>query len=256
MENEIDQKEIEIILGLNNDSVKLNDFISGKKELTFISAISNILFSENLSDLYEDNESKEDNNEMIENFIKKAEIDEISSVKLELYKDSNFIENIKGNDTLLQNPQINYSEEYLTKLKTDFKKEEIIRARTIEISEKRSEKHEDKRKYKSKKSIMHHKFEDKKENSKKENQYPEEQKEPENQKNDEEDNKEIENGENQNIDYKNNEYEENEENGEKKNDGNNQYQNNRRPYNKKYNRNKGHKEFRQKVNSRKFKNYK
>ena len=143
MENEIDQKEIEIILGLNNDSVKLNDFISGKKELTFISAISNILFSDNLADLYEDNESKEDNNEMIENFIKKAEIDEISSVKLELYKDSNFIENIKGNDTLLQNPQINYSEEYLTKLKTDFKKEEIIRARTIEISEKRSEKHED-----------------------------------------------------------------------------------------------------------------
>ena len=239
MENEIDQREIEIILGLNNNSVKLNDFISGKKELTFISAISNILFSENLSDLYEDNESKEDNNEMIENFIKKAEIDEISSVKLELYKDSNFIENIKGNDTLLQNPQINYSEEYLTKLKTDFKKEEIIRARTIEISEKRSEKHEDK-----------------KENSKKENQYPEEQKEPENQKNDEEDNKEIENGENQNIDYKNNEYEENEENVEKKNEGNNQNQNNRRPYNKKYNRNKGHKEYRQKLNSRKFKNYK
>ena len=70
---------------------------------------------------------------MIENFIKKAEIEEIGPVKLELYNDSNFIESIKGNNTLLHLPEINYTEKYLSKLQKDFIKEEKEVIEPIEI---------------------------------------------------------------------------------------------------------------------------
>lgn len=262
MEENINLKEIAIILGLKNNSDELNKIIIDTKSQNFLGTISDILYSDNLKDIYNNNEIKEDNdNTMIDNFIKKAEIDNICPVKLEIYKDSNFIDSIKGNDNLLRMPKIDYSESYLTKLQNDFVKEEEVKLPPIEIKEEKNARNEDTKFSNNKKNFYNKKNtktkNNKDENNNKENENVEIQnkKESENEFEKEEDKKEIK----ENNDKQTNEieYEEDEKYDDKKNTENNNYHhNNNRPYNKKYNKNKGHKEFRQKLSSRKFKNYK
>ena len=263
MEENINLKEIAIILGLKNNSDELNKIIIDTKSQNFLGTISDILYSDNLKDLYNNNEIKEDNdNTMIDNFIKKAEIDNICPVKLEIYKDSNFIDSIKGNDNLLRMPKIDYSESYLTKLQNDFVKEEEVKLPPIEIKEEKNDRNED-TKFSNNKKNFYNKKNTKTKNNKDENNNNKEnenveiqnKKESENEFEKEEDKKEIK----ENNDKQTNEieYEEDEKYDDKKNTENNNYHhNNNRPYNKKYNKNKGHKEFRQKLSSRKFKNYK
>ena len=262
MEENINLKEIAIILGLKNNSDELNKIIIDTKSQNFLGTISDILYSDNLKDIYNNIEIKEDNdNTMIDNFIKKAEIDNICPVKLEIYKDSNFIDSIKGNDNLLRMPKIDYSESYLTKLQNDFVKEEEVKLPPIEIKEEKNARNEDTKFSNNKKNFYNKKNtktkNNKDENNNKENENVEIQnkKESENEFEKEEDKKEIK----ENNDKQTNEieYEEDEKYDDKKNTENNNYHhNNNRPYNKKYNKNKGHKEFRQKLSSRKFKNYK
>ena len=263
MEENINLKEIAIILGLKNNSDELNKIIIDTKSQNFLGTISDILYSDNLKDIYNNNEIKEDNdNTMIDNFIKKAEIDNICPVKLEIYKDSNFIDSIKGNDNLLRMPKIDYSESYLTKLQNDFVKEEEVKLPPIEIKEEKNDRNED-TKFSNNKKNFYNKKNTKTKNNKNENNNNKEnenveiqnKKESENEFEKEEDKKEIK----ENNDKQTNEieYEEDEKYDDKKNTENNNYHhNNNRPYNKKYNKNKGHKEFRQKLSSRKFKNYK
>lgn len=263
MEENINLKEIAIILGLKNNSDELNKIIIDTKSQNFLGTISDILYSDNLKDIYNNNEIKEDNdNTMIDNFIKKAEIDNICPVKLEIYKDSNFIDSIKGNDNLLRMPKIDYSESYLTKLQNDFVKEEEVKLPPIEIKEEKNDRNED-TKFSNNKKNFYNKKNTKTKNNKDENNNNKEnenieiqnKKESENEFEKEEDKKEIK----ENNDKQTNEieYEEDEKYDDKKNTENNNYHhNNNRPYNKKYNKNKGHKEFRQKLSSRKFKNYK
>lgn len=263
MEENINLKEIAIILGLKNNSDELNKIIIDTKSQNFLGTISDILYSDNLKDIYNNNEIKEDNdNTMIDNFIKKAEIDNICPVKLEIYKDSNFIDSIKGNDNLLRMPKIDYSESYLTKLQNDFVKEEEVKLPPIEIKEEKNDRNEDtkflnnKKNFYNKKNIKTKNNKDENNNNKEnENVEIQNKKESENEFEKEEDKKEIK----ENNDKQTNEieYEEDEKYDDKKNTENNNYhRNNNRPYNKKYNKNKGHKEFRQKLSSRKFKNYK
>ena len=263
MEENINLKEIAIILGLKNNSDELNKIIIDTKSQNFLGTISDILYSDNLKDIYNNNEIKEDNdNTMIDNFIKKAEIDNICPVKLEIYKDSNFIDSIKGNDNLLRMPKIDYSESYLTKLQNDFVKEEEVKLPPIEIKEEKNDRNED-TKFSNNKKNFYNKKNTKTKNNKDENNNNKEnenveiqnKKESENEFEKEEVKKEIK----ENNDKQTNEieYEEDEKYDDKKNTENNNYHhNNNRPYNKKYNKNKGHKEFRQKLSSRKFKNYK
>lgn len=263
MEENINLKEIAIILGLKNNSDELNKIIIDTKSQNFLGTISDILYSDNLKDIYNNNEIKEDNdNTMIDNFIKKAEIDNICPVKLEIYKDSNFIDSIKGNDNLLRMPKIDYSESYLTKLQNDFVKEEEVKLPPIEIKKEKNDRNED-TKFSNNKKNFYNKKNTKTKNNKDENNNNKEnenieiqnKKESENEFEKEEDKKEIK----ENNDKQTNEieYEEDEKYDDKKNTENNNYHhNNNRPYNKKYNKNKGHKEFRQKLSSRKFKNYK
>ena len=263
MEENINLKEIAIILGLKNNSDELNKIIIDTKSQNFLGTISDILYSDNLKDIYNNNEIKEDNdNTMIDNFIKKAEIDNICPVKLEIYKDSNFIDSIKGNDNLLRMPKIDYSESYLTKLQNDFVKEEEVKLPPIEIKEEKNDRNED-TKFSNNKKNFYNKKNTKTKNNKDENNNNKEnenveiqnKKESENEFEKEEDKKETK----ENNDKQTNEieYEEDEKYDDKKNTENNNYHhNNNRPYNKKYNKNKGHKEFRQKLSSRKFKNYK
>ena len=263
MEENINLKEIAIILGLKNNSDELNKIIIDTKSQNFLGTISDILYSDNLKDIYNNNEIKEDNdNTMIDNFIKKAEIDNICPVKLEIYKDSNFIDSIKGNDNLLRMPKIDYSESYLTKLQNDFVKEEEVKLPPIEIKEEKNDRNED-TKFSNNKKNFYNKKNTKTKNNKDENNNNKEnenveiqnKKEAENEFEKEENKKEIK----ENNDKQTNEieYEEDEKYDDKKNTENNNYHhNNNRPYNKKYNKNKGHKEFRQKLSSRKFKNYK
>ena len=263
MEENINLKEIAIILGLKNNSDELNKIIIDTKSQNFLGTISDILYSDNLKDIYNNNEIKEDNdNTMIDNFIKKAEIDNICPVKLEIYKDSNFIDSIKGNDNLLRMPKIDYSESYLTKLQNDFVKEEEVKLPPIEIKEEKNDRNED-TKFSNNKKNFYNKKNTKTKNNKDENNNNKEnenveiqnKKESENEFEKEEDKKEIK----ENNDKQTNEieYEEDEKYDDKKNTENNNYHhNNNRPYNKKYNKNKGHKEVRQKLSSRKFKNYK
>ena len=263
MEENINLKELAIILGLKNNSDELNKIIIDTKSQNFLGTISDILYSDNLKDIYNNNEIKEDNdNTMIDNFIKKAEIDNICPVKLEIYKDSNFIDSIKGNDNLLRMPKIDYSESYLTKLQNDFVKEEEVKLPPIEIKEEKNDRNEDtkfsnnKKNFYNKKNIKTKNNKDENNNNKEnENVEIQNKKESENEFEKEEDKKEIK----ENNDKQTNEieYEEDEKYDDKKNTENNNYHhNNNRPYNKKYNKNKGHKEFRQKLSSRKFKNYK
>ena len=257
MKENINLKEIEIILGLKDHSDELNKIINDKKDLSFLEAITNILYSDNLNKLYESNDiqEKSDNN-MIDNFIQKAEIDNICPVKLELYKNSNFIDNIKGNDTFLKIPNIDYSDSYISKLKKDFVKEENIIMPPIEIKEQQNAKRKDNKmnKYNKKNTMPNISKQTNKdiiqnenieiENKRKENEFENEEEKKEIKKTDENKENDI-------------EFEEEEKYSDKKNEGNNNYhQNNNRPYNKKYNRNKTNKEYRQKVNSRRFKNYK
>ena len=263
MEENINLKEIAIILGLKNNSDELNKIIIDTKSQNFLGTISDILYSDNLKDIYNNNEIKEDNdNTMIDNFIKKAEIDNICPVKLEIYKDSNFIDSIKGNDNLLRMPKIDYSESYLTKLQNDFVKEEEVKLPPIEIKEEKNDRNED-TKFSNNKKNFYNKKNTKTKNNKDENNNNKEnenveiqnKKESENEFEKEEDKKEIK----ENNDKQTNEieYEEDEKYDDKKNTENNNYHhNNNKTYNKKYNKNKGHKEFRQKLSSRKFKNYK
>ena len=248
MEDDFDLKELSIVLGLNNNSNQLNNISLNKKKNSFISAISDILYSDNLDELFEPIETETSSNEMLDNFIKNAKIEGIGSVKLELYKDSNFIENIKGDSNILSKPQIDFSNEYITKLQKDFIKEEQVVMQPIEI-----QKNEDKSNYinkskkKSKEKIGNEEQKNNEEMQEKKGMNEENKKE-------EEDEKETKNE----NDIKNNniENEEYEEKNGTNNNGRYNHQNNGRPYNKKYNRNKGHKEYRQKLNSRKFKNYK
>jgi hypothetical protein len=257
MKENINLKEIEIILGLKDHSDELNKIINDKKDLSFLEAITNILYSDNLNKLYESNDiqEKSDNN-MIDNFIQKAEIDNICPIKLELYKNSNFIDNIKGNDTFLKIPNIDYSDSYISKLKKDFVKEENIIMPPIEIKEQQNAKRKDNKmnKYNKKNTMPNISKQTNKdiiqnenieiENKIKENEFENEEEKKEIKKTDENKENDI-------------EFEEEEKYSDKKNEGNNNYhQNNNRPYNKKYNRNKTNKEYRQKVNSRRFKNYK
>ena len=257
MKENINLKEIEIILGLKNHSDELNKIINDKKDLSFLEAITNILYSDNLNKLYESNDiqEKSDNN-MIDNFIQKAEIDNICPIKLELYKNSNFIDNIKGNDTFLKIPNIDYSDSYISKLKKDFVKEENIIMPPIEIKEQQNAKRKDNKmnKYNKKNTMPNISKQTNKDIIQNEN-LEIENKIKENEFENEEEKKEIKNtDENKENDI---EFEEEEKYSDKKNEGNNNYhQNNNRPYNKKYNRNKTNKEYRQKVNSRRFKNYK
>ena len=257
MKENINLKEIEIILGLKDHSDELNKIINDKKDLSFLEAITNILYSDNLNKLYESNDiqEKSDNN-MIDNFIQKAEIDNICPIKLELYKNSNFIDNIKGNDTFLKIPNIDYSDSYISKLKKDFVKEENIIMPPIEIKEQQNAKRKDNKmnKYNKKNTMPNISKQTNKDIIQNEN-LEIENKRKENEFEDEEEKKEIKNtDENKENDL---EFEEEEKYSDKKNEGNNNYhQNNNRPYNKKYNRNKTNKEYRQKVNSRRFKNYK
>ena len=257
MKENINLKEIEIILGLKDHSDELNKIINDKKDLSFLEAISNILYSDNLNKLYESNDiqEKSDNN-MIDNFIQKAEIDNICPIKLELYKNSNFIDNIKGNDTFLKIPNIDYSDSYISKLKKDFVKEENIIMPPIEIKEQQNAKRKDNKmnKYNKKNTMPNISKQTNKDIIQNEN-IEIENKRKENEFENEEEKKEIKNtDENKENDI---EFEEEEKYSDKKNEGNNNYhQNNNRPYNKKYNRNKTNKEYRQKVNSRRFKNYK
>ena len=257
MKENINLKEIEIILGLKNHSDELNKIINDKKDLSFLEAITNILYSDNLNKLYESNDiqEKSDNN-MIDNFIQKAEIDNICPIKLELYKNSNFIDNIKGNDTFLKIPNIDYSDSYISKLKKDFVKEENIIMPPIEIKEQQNAKRKDNKmnKYNKKNTMPNISKQTNKDIIQNEN-LEIEKKRKENEFENEEEKKEIKNtDENKENDI---EFEEEEKYSDKKNEGNNNYhQNNNRPYNKKYNRNKTNKEYRQKVNSRRFKNYK
>ena len=257
MKENINLKEIEIILGLKDHSDELNKIINDKKDLSFLEAITNILYSDNLNKLYESNDiqEKSDNN-MIDNFIQKAEIDNICPIKLELYKNSNFIDNIKGNDTFLKIPNIDYSDSYISKLKKDFVKEENIIMPPIEIKEQQNAKRKDNKmnKYNKKNTMPNISKQTNKDIIQNEN-IEIENKRKENEFENEEEKKEIKNtDENKENDI---EFEEEEKYSDKKNEGNNNcHQNNNRPYNKKYNRNKTNKEYRQKVNSRRFKNYK
>ena len=193
---------------------------------------------------------------MLDNFIQKAEIDNICPIKLELYKNSNFIDNIKGNDTFLKIPNIDYSDSYISKLKKDFVKEENIIMPPIEIKEQQNAKRKDNKmnKYNKKNTMPNISKQTNKDIIQNEN-IEIENKRKENEFENEEEKKEIKNtDENKENDI---EFEEEEKYSDKKNEGNNNYhQNNNRPYNKKYNRNKTNKENRQKVNSRRFKNYK
>ena len=254
MEDDINLKEIAIILGLKNHSEDLNKIINDRKDLSFLGAISNILYSDKINNIYENNEQKESNdNEMIDNFIQKAEIDNICPVKLELYKNSNFVDNIKGNDIIYKAPNIDYSESYLSKLQKDFVKQENIIVPPIEIKQQFNENNK-KHQYIKQNTMPINNINRNKNSIQIENiEIAKKKSEIEFEK--EEDKKEIkENNENKDNDI---EVEEEEKYSEKKNEGNNNYhQNNNRPYNKKYNRNKTHKEYRQKMNNKKFKNYK
>ena len=252
MEENNDLKELSIILGLNE--IDLNKNVSIKKNLSFIGSISDILYSDKLNDLYKKSDLNDDKNEMIDDFIKKAEIDGIGQVKLELYKNSNFVENIKGNVPKLNSQNINYTEKYLTKLQNEFIKEEKIISPPIEIKEQKNEKNEyNKKKYQNKNRQKPRKMEEREKKINEENDDSKVEQENTNKEKEEELEERKEKNENEIIEEQNKEYEENEKSEEKKNNYQNQQRNYRKPYNRKYNKNKGHKEYRQNINSRNFK---
>ena len=120
MEDNFDAEELEIVLGLKNKREEINKIISDQNGLSFIGAISKILTGNNSNDLYEEIESEENQNEMFSNFSKQMGIDKIAPIKLTDYENSNFANNIRGEDKISHNPNLNFSNEFLQKLKKDF----------------------------------------------------------------------------------------------------------------------------------------
>lgn len=262
MEDDFDVEELGIVLGLKNKEDLLKKVISDKKGLSFLGAISKIINYQNLNELYEKNEEDTNENEMISDFSLKMGINKISNINLKEYQNSNFINNIKGDDTLLHDSKINFSNEYVQKLQKDFKKESAEPMKPIQIKSNEIEKPKDYNNNKYKKNKKNYYKNDNRKN------YQEKDKNNENNlkenKNEEkvnEDNKEEkkediqeENKEDKNEDA--NFYEDEEEEGNnnessyKKNETNNNYHNKR---NYKYDRNKQHKAYRQNYNRKKFK---
>ena len=284
MEDDYDLEELEIVLGLKNKKNELNKIIPDTKKISFLEAISKILTNENSKDLYEKKDIEENQNEMLTNFTQNAGINNQKiPVKIIEYDNYNFINYLKGNDTLLHQSNIKYSDEYIQKLKKDFvkKKEEILPPLEIKrynndnknkinnndkfkkyqsenIKKKYDKDKEEKKEKKDKKEKSIKKMEIKEEEIKEEKKEDEKEDKKEEVKEGEDDVKEKEEIKESNENEENNINEgENEadENTYKKNDYNKNYhQNNYRNYNmRKYNRNKGNKAYRQKVNTKKFK---
>ena len=261
MEDDFDIEELEIVLGLKNKEDILKKVISDKKGLSFLGAISKIFNYENLNDLYEKNEDDINENEMISDFSLKMGINKISNIKLKEYENSNFINNIKGDDTLLHDSKINFSNEYIQKLQKDFKKESAEPMKPIQIKSNDIEKPKDYNNNKYKKNKKnYHKNDSRKNNQEneknlKENENKNDGKVEENNKEEKKEDNKEENKEDKKEDA--NFYEDEEEEGNnnessyKKNDTNNNYHNNKRNY--KYDRNKQHKAYRQNYNRKKFK---
>lgn len=255
MEENENLKELEIILGLKEYSKELNIINKEINRLSFIGAISNILYSININDT---NDSKEENNEMLDNFLKKTENLEIGNVKLELYKDSNFIEYIKEDNINKDKPELNYTEKYLSKLQNDFineKEQQNVKNNKNNTNNYNNYNNKDNNyNNKNKKRMKNKEKLDKQENSESKDK---EEIEPQNNELHEEDKKEIPAKDiNEKIDMENEEFEEKEEKTDDKVNKGNVQSNNKRNYNRKYNKNKGHKEFRKNLNSKKYKNYK
>ena len=270
MEDDFDEEELEIVLGIKNKEDILKKVISDKKGLSFLGAISKIFNYENLNELYEKNEDDTNENEMISDFSLKMGINKISNISLKEYENSNFINNIKGDDTLLHDSKINFSNEYVQKLQKDFKKESAEPMKPIQIKSNDTEKPKDynkdynNNKYKKNNKKNYNKNDNRKNNQEKDKNNEKNLKENEN-KNEgkeggdnkeekKEDNKEEnKEGKQEEANFYEDEDEEgnNNENSYKKNEANNNYYNNKRNY--KHDRNKQHKAFRQNFNRKKYK---
>ena len=254
MEDDFDIEELEIVLGLKNKEDILKKVIPDKKGLSFLGAISKIFNYENLNDLYEKNEDDTNENEMISDFSLKMGINKISNIKLKEYENSNFINNIKGDDTLLHDSKINFSNEYIQKLQKDFKKESAEPMKPIQIKSNDIEKPKDYNNNKYKKNKKNYHKNDSRKNNQ-ENENKNDGKVEENNKEEKKEDNKEENKEDKKEDA--NFYEDEEEEGNnnessyKKNETNNNYHNNKRNY--KYDRNKQHKAYRQNYNRKKFK---
>lgn len=251
MEDDFDIEELEIVLGLKNKEDILKKVISDKKGLSFLGAISKIFNYENLNELYEKNEDDTNENEMISDFSLKMGINKISNISLKEYENSNFINNIKGDDTLLHDSKINFSNEYVQKLQKDFKKESAEPMKPIQIKSNEIEKPKEYNNNKFKKNKKnYHKNDNRKNNQENEKNLKENEIKNEGKMNEEkkEDNKE-ENKEDANFYEDEDEEGNNNESSYKKNETNNNYH--KRNY--KYDRNKQHKAYRQNYNRKKFK---
>ncbi len=255
MEDDFDIEELEIVLGLKNKEDILKKVISDKKGLSFLGAISKIFNYENLNELYEKNEDDTNENEMISDFSLKMGINKISNISLKEYENSNFINNIKGDDTLLHDSKINFSNEYVQKLQKDFKKESAEPMKPIQIKSNEIEKPKEYNNNKFKKNKKnYHKNDNRKNNQEneknlKENEIKNEGKVNEDNKEEKKEDNKEENKEDANFYEDEDEEGNNNENSYKKNETNNNYH--KRNY--KYDRNKQHKAYRQNYNRKKFK---
>ena len=232
--------------------------ISDKKGLSFLGAISKIFSYENLNELYEKNEDDTNENELISDFSLKMGINKISKISLKEYENSNFINNIKGDDTLLHDSKINFSNEYVQKLQKDFKKESAEPMKPIQIKSNEIEKpkeYNNNNKFKKNKKTYYKNDNRKnnKENEKnlKENENKNEGKVDEDNKEEKKEDNKEENKEDANFYEDEDEEGNNNESSYKKNETNNNYHNNKRNY--KYDRNKQHKAYRQNHNKKKYK---
>ena len=255
MEDDFDIEELEIVLGLKNKEDILKKVISDKKGLSFLGAISKIFNYENLNELYEKNEDDTNENEMISDFSLKMGINKISNISLKEYENSNFINNIKGDDTLLHDSKINFSNEYVQKLQKDFKKESAEPMKPIQIKSNEIEKPKEYNNNKFKKNKKnYHKNDNRKNNQEneknlKENENKNEGKVDEDNKEEKKEDNKEENKEDANFYEDEDEEGNNNESSYKKNETNNNYH--KRNY--KYDRNKQHKAYRQNYNRKKFK---
>lgn len=263
MEDDFDIEELEIVLGLKNKKELLKKVISDKKGLSFLGAVSKIFNYENLNELYEKTEEDTNENEMISDFSLKMGINKISNINLKEYENSNFFNNIKGDDTLLHDSKINFSNEYVQKLQKDFKKESVEPVKPIQIKSNEPENRNDYKKYKKNKNNYYKndngknkQVKDKDKNGEKnlnENENKNEGKVDENNKEEKKEENKEEKEEAKKEEVKNDEYEDEEGNNNetsyKKNETNNNYHYKRN----KYDRNKQHKAYRQNNNRKKFK---
>ena len=259
MEDEFDIEELEIILGLKNKKEELNKIISDKKDLSFLGAISKILSNNNSNDLYEKNEPESNQNEMLANFSQKVGIDKIAKVKINNFENSNFVNSIKGVDSISHKPNIHYSKEYVQKLKKDFQVKVEEEMKPIEIKQNnydynRNYNVKDNKKLKKTGNYNDKKIkrEQKKNEVKKENEILEEYKKEEDRK---EDDKKEEKEENLEYEVKTEEKEENDEGNKQENYTGNSYRKNNRGYNNynrrnQYNKNKGYKSKRENINAK------